>query len=178
MNNSATEACNCPDCRQSAKQATTSSSSSRTHDPDAQYGPICCSDEVVWVQRRINLQDPRFNAPVGRYKVILPDYRKLPAPCGAWIRTPEYQQSQFWRPEDQNTLVTQKNSRCEDWSTLRQMLPSRGYYKASVPPKWGIEAGRPPIPTDEPQTRFPQIRSTMSAFTDVAQVIDPTFRLF
>lgn len=158
MNKSTAEVCNCPDCCQSTKQA-----NSRTHDPDAMYAPICCSDEVVWARRRIDHIDPRFDAPVARYKVILPDYRKLPAPCGAWIRPPEYQQSQFWRPDDQNTFVTQRNSRCEDWSTLRQMLPTRGYYKASVPPKWGIEAGRPPSPTDEPQTKFPQIRSTMSA---------------
>lgn len=161
MNKSATEVSNCPHCCQSAKQDW-----SRTHDPDAMYAPICCSDEVVWVRRRINHIDPRFNAPVGRYKVILPNYRDLPAPCGAWIRPPEYQQSQFWRPGDAITLVTQRNSRSEEWSTLRQMLPSRGYYKVSVPPKWGVEARRPPVLTDEPQTRFPQVRSAMSALVE------------
>lgn len=135
------------------------------------YDPVCCSDEIVWVQRRIDPIDPRFTAPVGRYRVLLPDYRTIPAPEDpAWHRAPEYQQSQFWRPWEKTSYVTQRNSRSEEWSTLRQMLPSRGYFKPSRLTKWGIEAGRPPSPTDEPQLRFPQIRSPMSKYEQMTHL--------
>lgn len=138
---------------------------------DDPYAPVCCSDEIVWVQRRIDSIDPRFTAPVGRYRVLLADPRTLPAPVDpAWHRAPEYQQSQFWRPWEKISYVTQRNSRSEEWSTLRQMLPSRGYFKPSRLTKWGIEVGRAPSPTDEPQLRFPQIRSPMSKYETIAHL--------
>ncbi|RMX43820.1 hypothetical protein pdam_00023094 [Pocillopora damicornis] len=118
-------------------------------------------NDVVWVNKRHDPLDLRSNAPVQRSKFI----------CGP----PDMAVDNHWKRETQPSLKTfsrhleegkwypsTQATRCEEWSTLRQMFPSKGVPDRVISPRWGT--GLPLAPRFHPknQQRFPHINSPMT----------------
>ena len=118
--------------------------------------------DLVWVNKRFIPTDLRSNAPVPRTKFLyqsetntkLPEHwRKVPDP--ALKSFSRHMEEDRWFPSNQGT-------RCEEWSTLRQSLPSKGPPQRLIEPRWGtgLPLKRPLLPKIE--TRFPHINSPMT----------------
>lgn len=148
---------------------------------------ICpkCNDEVVWVRRRIDIIDPRFEAPAPRYKIVARDpdtvcvdrrkYAAAVDPCS--LPTPPT--PKCWTREAEKAIfVSQHHTRCEQWSTLREMLPSRGRAEPQKQPNWGTGRGVAPSLVGTRASRFPVYDSEMTRFVKVAHAVDPQFHLF
>ena len=123
-------------------------------------------NDVVWVNKRHDPTDLRSNAPVPKSKFIC----EPPQSSLGNNLVPEY-----WRRETQPALKTfsrhleeakwypsSQATRCEEWSTLRQMFPSKGVPNRGICPRWGT--GMPVSPVFHPQLekRFPHINSPMT----------------
>ena len=124
------------------------------------------NNELVWVVRTFNPKEPRTTAtvPVPRHKFVYPGPEKLPDVPSDWrlqvdppifsYSVPAYKQRFY--PSSQAT-------RCEEWSTLRQMLPTRGIIRRESTSRWGV--GKMPL---HPQTanknakKYPHINSPMT----------------
>lgn len=118
-------------------------------------------NDVVWVNKRHDPQDLRSNAPVQRSKFI----------CGP----PDMAVGQHWRRETQPALKTfsrhmeeekwypsNQATRCEEWSTLRQILPSKGVPGRVICPRWGTGLSGQPSFQPKIETCFPHINSPMT----------------
>ena len=117
---------------------------------------------TVWVTKRYIPLDLRVTAPVPKHKPVVPDAEQLPAPPSHWVpRQLETPGSAHIRERDR-VCPSMPSTRCEDWSTLRQMLPSRGRPHSMVPPNWGTGLGNPPSMSAQFQDRFPHINSPMT----------------
>lgn len=126
-------------------------------------------DDVTWVTKRLDINNPQtlsHHMPVTRYKLLTsPQFINWrPQPDAKWYSQPP--KFEGWTTDSgsrtERHFTTQPNTRCEEWSTLRQMLPSRGRAVRLTTPEWGIAPERPPAMTDEPQRTFPKINSCMT----------------
>ena len=119
--------------------------------------------ETVWVTKRYVPTDLRSSAPVPRHKLLSTDVKSLPRPPVHWIPASESSLRAFYRDgEEEFIYVSQPSTRCEEWSTLRQMLPSRGGYYPSTPPNWGTGLSTPPVNLCDIHRRFPHLNSPMT----------------
>ena len=120
-------------------------------------------NEVVWVNRWYTPKDLRSSAPVQRHKFLTqpqPVLSKLPS---HWVPLSEAPLTSFSRAsEEQHVYSTAPSSRCEQWSTLRQMLPSKGHCGHSLPPKWGTDSSPSSRWSRHRPKRFPHINSPMT----------------
>ncbi|CAH1791022.1 unnamed protein product [Owenia fusiformis] len=133
-------------------------------------------EETVWVNKRYIPTDFRSTAPVPRYKIVAPNL--LPEPPRYWVPLGEASLKTFDRAGDEESIYpSQPSSRCEEWSTLRQMLPSRGRPYRHSPPNWGTGASAPPQWTGKNQGRFPHINSPMTRYTDDMHLTNRLFKL-
>jgi len=64
--------------------------------------------------------------------------------------------------EEKDTYARCQSTRCEEWSTLRQMYPSKGHILRHLPPKWGTCCDTESQWSKKKQTRFPHINSPMT----------------
>ena len=119
-------------------------------------------DETVWVTRRYNPQDLRVLAPVPRHKLIVPKVRPLPLAEQHWIPVTDPPLRSFQRDREPVMFASYASTRCEDWSTLRQMLPSRGSAHKVRPPSWGMGQGLPPNIFPLSAGRLPHFNSPMT----------------
>lgn len=127
--------------------------------------PDLVNEETVWVTKRYIPTDLRVTAPVPRHKLIALNVKHLPAPEPHWI--PPAKQTTPWafsrdHEEMSQFFASQPSTRCEEWSTLRQMLPSRGSSHRAGPPNWGTGFGEPPRTSAQIQRTFPHINSPMT----------------
>ena len=135
-----------------------------------------CSQEVVWVRKRLNPKiDPRFDVPATRFKVVVPDHRMVPGPPtdSAWIPPLDVPAGLYGaRPVAEETAhyESQQNTRCEQLTTLRQMLPSRGIPNSVRPPKWTVNPSEPPAMVGHRQTHFPFLHCQMTAYEIVIKI--------
>ncbi|KAI0207971.1 hypothetical protein LSAT2_007358 [Lamellibrachia satsuma] len=138
------------------------------------------NDDVLWVQKRYTPNDLRFDAPVPRYKMVLRDGRTMQPPPMHWVKPLRANLRHYWRDRESPAIYSsQLQTRCEEWSTLRELLPSRG--RASIylqPPKWGTGASKPPYMTTDRQRQFPIVWSPMSRFIDEMHKTNREFRLY
>lgn len=117
--------------------------------------------DTVWVTKRYSPTDQRVQVPVPRYKLlrsaILPPVEKdwVP-PSNPPLRSFHRTQSKIYAPFP--------STRCEDFSTLRQMLPSSGSVHKERPPNWGTGHvyAHLPIVSERAPTRFPRVNSPMT----------------
>ena len=118
--------------------------------------------ETCWVLRRYNPSDLRSTAPVPRFK-LQANKSVHPAPRH-WVPQSEAPLRSFSRAseEKQGGLRSSPSTRSEEWSTLRQMLPSRGWSVARRPPRWGTGATEPPNTTEWKLHRFSHTNSPMT----------------
>ena len=118
---------------------------------------------TVWVIKRYVPTDLRLTAPVPRYKLMAPSVDTLAKPESHWIRPREPIPQAFQQgPQERNAFISQPSTRCEEWSTLTQMLPSRGQPDRAKPPNWGTGYAQPPPMTPDITRRFPHINSPMT----------------
>ena len=131
-------------------------------------GIMLMHDELVWVNKWYNPDDLRSSAPVQRHKFLaqpLPELSSLPS---YWVPLCEAPLKSFSRAaEEKHIHVSSPSSRCEEWSTLRQMLPSKGQCKRCSHPKWGTGMSTPPTWSTKNLKRFPHINSPMTEWDNI-----------
>jgi len=134
--------------------------------------------ETVWISKPYDPLDERDSAPVPRHKVI--DTPKAPGELASeW--TPSKEQSLrdiSRRKEETNIYSSLRTTRCEEWSTLRETLPSRGSARRIEHPRWGTGLGGAPLCTVAPPKRNPMITSAMSRYVDDMHLTHRQFKLF
>uniref|UniRef100_A0A1I8HLM1 Ribosome biogenesis protein NOP53 n=1 Tax=Macrostomum lignano TaxID=282301 RepID=A0A1I8HLM1_9PLAT len=134
--------------------------------------------QLVWLKQSVDHVEPRPVRPASRHKLLV--LRSPARPQPEWLLG--------WQPEplpptdrclpaaDGNPLrlLSHPSTRCEDWSTLRQLLPSRGRPLAAA---WDQPGGNPapPVASGRPATSFPRMRSEMTSFCDAMFVNDKDF---
>ena len=116
--------------------------------------------QTVWVTKRYIPTDLRVTAPVPRHKLFAP--KSLPQADYHWIPRMDPPLRSFERSPERAIFASHPSSRCEEYSTLRQMLPSSGSSWKRSPPNWGTSYGDPPSLIDKPPKRFPIINSPMT----------------
>ncbi|XP_064622686.1 uncharacterized protein LOC135484915 [Lineus longissimus] len=135
-----------------------------------------CYPQTVWVSKRYIPIDLRSTAPVPRYKIMSPQNR--PTPPNHWIPTNEAPlRSYECGGMSELPYVSQPSTRCEEWSSLRQMLPSSGRAVPHEPPNWGTGTSTPPKMTSEIQRRFSHVNSPMTRYVDHMHLTNRLFRL-
>jgi len=119
-------------------------------------------NDVVWVNKRHDPQDLRSNAPVQRSKFLCDPPVDISVP-GHWRRETEPALKTFSRHlEEENWYPSSPATRCEEWSTLRQILPSKGIPNRTICPRWGTGMPLPLAFHHSNQKRFPHINSPMT----------------
>lgn len=120
-------------------------------------------NELVWVDRWYPPADLHSSAPVQRYKFLAqPRPTYLPK---HWVPLSEAPLKSFSRASEEKQIqISDPASRSEEWSTLRQMLPSRGHcqYTHKKTPRWGMTASLPPPWSSTKTKRYPHINSPMT----------------
>ncbi|XP_041352941.1 uncharacterized protein LOC121371257 [Gigantopelta aegis] len=136
--------------------------------------------EVVWVTKRYDPTDLRFTAPTPRHKLVvprdLPPVQKQFVPVGL-----DPPLRYFDRDLQRDGIYIYASSPCtrsEEWSTLRQILPSKGPHFKVGPPKWGTGLGYPPFYSARPKRRNPTVNSPMTKYVDDMHIADKLFRLY
>lgn len=127
------------------------------------------NNEHVWVVRTFNPKEPRTTGtvPVPRHKFLYPGPEKVHDVPNDWClhvdppifsyAVPSYQKRFY--PSSQAT-------RCEEWSTLRQTLPTRGILKRESSQRWGVGKmpSQPKTAENNPK-RYPHINSPMTRYS-------------
>ncbi|XP_002131682.3 uncharacterized protein LOC100182412 [Ciona intestinalis] len=136
------------------------------------------SAETVWVSRPYDPLDSRDSAPVPRHKT-LDSPRPVHDLPKEWLPLRERSLRETTRrSEEKHIYPSLRTTRCEDWSTLREMLPSRGRPKRIEHPKWGTGLGGSPVMTVEQDKRNPIITSAMSRFVDEMHLTHRQFKMY
>ena len=69
--------------------------------------------DLLWVQKRYTPNDLRFDAPVPRYKMVLPDGRCLQPPPMHWMKPLRANLRHYWRDRESPAIYTsQLQVRC------------------------------------------------------------------
>lgn len=120
-------------------------------------------NDLVWVNRWYTPEDLRSSAPAQRHKFLAQRQPSLSILPAHWVPLSESPLRSFSRSHEERHIQTSHpSSRCEEWSTLRQMLPSKGHCRRHLPPKWGTGASTPPSWGRKLPKRFPAINSPMT----------------
>jgi len=131
--------------------------------------------EVVWVSKTYDPLDLRSTAPVARKKFVeTPDFKA----DGQLFHEPSVILPKWGKKWAQNILPSMQSTRCEDWSTLRCMLPSQGHPESMHPPNWGTGMSSAPPLFQTKATRFPKINSPMTRYVDDMHRTNCLFRLY
>jgi len=134
--------------------------------------------ETVWISKPYDPLDERDTAPVPRSKVI--DTPKSTGELTSeWLPTREQSLRDISRRNEEATVYPSlRTTRCEEWSTLRETLPSRGSARRIEHPRWGTGLGGAPVCSVDPPRRNPMITSAMSRFVDDMHLTHRNFKLF
>ena len=120
--------------------------------------------EVVWVRKRYDPTDLRFTVPTPRYKLVVPP--ELPPVDKHWVpKAMDPPLRCLDRDLKRDGIYIFPSSPCtrsEEWSTLRQILPSRGIHVKVSPPNWGTGSGHTPYYTARLKRRYPSVTSPMT----------------
>ena len=133
-------------------------------------------NDVVWVNKRYIPIDLRSTAPVARLKFINPS--TFPPVPTAWKQPVQPAIQYFSRQKEESQFYPfSPSTRCEEWSTLRQMLPSRGRPLKQLPPRWGCNQTTPIDFVANKEKRYPKINSPMTKYVDELHVTNRLFKL-
>lgn len=121
-------------------------------------------NNLTWVTCRYTPEDMRPTAPAQSQKFGT-EPQILPNVPSYWVPAPEAPPKSFSRASEDGTYGSSPATRSEEWSTLRQMLPSRGYHISRKPPKWGTsDTLAPPLITKARPKRYAKISSIMARY--------------
>jgi len=137
------------------------------------------SNEVVWVNKRYVPIELRSTAPVPRHKLL--NNKNITSESIATWRRPIIEPPIHSYKRQPNESLFQHSSpayQCQEWSTLRQMLGSRGVVVKKSPPLWGTNQAEPNTFDDGRRcSRFPVINSPMTSYVDAMHVTNRLFTL-
>lgn len=120
-------------------------------------------NEVVWVNKRYNPRDLRSSAPVPRSKFLQDSQAARSSVPEHWKKDVEPSLKTFSRHlEERQWYPSSQATRCEEWSTLRQTLPSRGIRDRVIAPRWGTNLLQNASFEKKTETKFPHINSPMT----------------
>ncbi|ESO90126.1 hypothetical protein LOTGIDRAFT_204264 [Lottia gigantea] len=129
---------------------------------------------LVWVTKRYIPTDLRVSAPVPRRKIVTSE---LPPLDRNWKIASDQSLRSFERRDDR-VYLSHPSTRSEEWSTLRQSLPSRGTMFKPNPPNWGSGySGTSSFSGNRPK-RFPLVNSPMTRYVDDMHKTNPLFTLY
>lgn len=121
-------------------------------------------NKLAWVNRSYTPLDLRSTIPAQAHKFL----GSSRPPCSVppcWVPRPEAPSKKHSGRVAEGELMTPSSqaTRSEEWSTLRQTLPSRGHYAKNKPEKWGTsgELALPTISQSRPRN-YPKINSVMT----------------
>lgn len=122
--------------------------------------------QLVWVNRWYTPDDLRTIAPVQRHKFLAQPVPSLSSLPDHWVPPSEAPLKVFSRAAEEEGVYASSapSSRCEQWSTLRQMLPSNGHCIQHIPPKWGTGFATPPSRSQRTPKQLPHINSPMTKY--------------
>ena len=131
-------------------------------------------NQLTWTNRRYTPADLRSTMPVQAHKFI--GHTRPSSVQQCWVprcEPPPQTYSAHPRPGTSGALAVEGRLMCpsspatrsEEWSTLRQMLPSRGHYLKQKPEKWGTSGALalPNVSQSRPYY-FPKINSPMTKY--------------
>ena len=127
-------------------------------------------DEVVWVSSTYNPNRPQTSAakvPVPRYNLVYPMPDRLSNVPVEWrlhTNPPIYSYSR--QSEEKSFYPSTPATRCQEWSTLRELFPSKGRHTKEPSYRWGTgPTFFRPIPTTREKkqgSEFSHINSPMT----------------
>ena len=121
------------------------------------------NNEVIWVHKRYDPQDLRSNAPVQRSKFLCDTAEVDGTVPEHWRRETQPALKTFSRHlEEEKWYSSSPATRCEEWSTLRQILPSKGVPSRTACPRWGTGAAKVSEFKFRNKKHFPHINSPMT----------------
>ncbi|GFO16923.1 hypothetical protein PoB_004342800 [Plakobranchus ocellatus] len=133
--------------------------------------------QTVWITKRYAPTDERVLAPVPRHKHVVPrQVRSLRDGEDHWIPASDPPLASFNRCPPNHLYISHCASRCEDWSTLRQMLPPYATVVRVGQPRWGVTQAPPPTPSARLPPRFPHINSCMTNYVDEMALTNRQFK--
>merc|ERR1739838_879895 len=136
--------------------------------------------ELVWVSKPYEPLDGRESAPVARFKAV----KNVPTSPGGlsadWKSVEEHVTvANIPRSrEEKDVYPSMPSTRCENWSSLREILPSRGIPKRFEHPRWGTGLGGSPQMTTVEPRRHPIINSAMTRYVDAMHLTNKEFKMF
>ncbi|CAL1533885.1 unnamed protein product [Lymnaea stagnalis] len=134
--------------------------------------------EMVWVTQRYNPLDERVRAPVPRHKLFVPRTTPLPESERYWIPKSTTSPTTFGNAHRSNFMfVSHPATRCEDYSTLRQMLPTYSNIVRVDQAKWGVSGSMTERQTARMPLRFPHVNGCFTKFIDEGNRIHQGFKL-
>lgn len=124
--------------------------------------PVRQDNKLIWSNRWYNPSDLRFTTPVQAEKFSASQPIASDAPVH-YVPVSEASIKSFSRASEEKDIYARcQSTRCEEWSTLRQMYPSKGHVLRHLPPKWGTWFDTKSQWSKKKQTRFPHINSPMT----------------
>ena len=137
------------------------------------------SNEVVWVNKRYIPIELRSTAPVPRHKLL--NSENITSESTSTWRRPIIEPPVHSYKRQAKESLFQRSSpayQCQEWSTLRQMLGSRGAVVKKSPPLWGTNQAEPnTFDNGKRSSRFPVINSPMTSYVDAMHVTNRLFTL-
>ncbi|XP_039271959.2 uncharacterized protein LOC120346316 [Styela clava] len=134
--------------------------------------------ETVWVSKSHDPTDMRSTAPAPRHKPIIKE-GSVKDLSPEWL--PPHQRSlrEINRANEEKCIYpSYRITRCEDWSTLREMLPSQGRPERIGSENWGTSMTDPPSLVPNSSTRHPMINSAMSRYVDDMNLKHRQFKMY
>merc|ERR1719427_254628 len=132
---------------------------------------------ITWVNMPDNPLDLRSTAPVSRHKSLYKGNIKLTENQKHWIPQEEIPIGEKSRSNEEKTIYPyHRKTRCEEWSTLRAILPSIGHTDIRRPGDW-CQGSEPRRLTDNRQESFPRHCSEMTRYTDAMGLTNRLFNL-
>lgn len=136
--------------------------------------------ELAEIQRKSALTKLSSNTVLiaSQLKSLDSNVAVLPSISSVW-RRPVDPPIQFYARPDKEYKVFPYSplSRCEEWSTLRQMLPSTGLVLKKYPPRWGSNPAEPVKFSGDKGVHFPIINSPMTSYVDEMHATHHLFKL-
>ncbi|XP_065177689.1 uncharacterized protein LOC135808429 [Sycon ciliatum] len=123
--------------------------------------------EVTWVHKTHCKNDERSVYPA---RTVKPMAEKYPPPEPVpkyWVQVPDAQLGTFSRESEETMHYRScQGTRCEEWSSVREMLPSQGFPLPHLQKKWGTSGTEPPPNTSKRTKRFTHFNSTNTGYMD------------
>jgi len=124
--------------------------------------PVTKHTEINWSDRWYTPNDLRFTTPVQSVKFFDQQPKSADAPAH-YVPVSEASIKSFSRAVEEKAIYNRcQSTRCEEWSTLRQMYPSKGHVLRHLPPRWGTNFDAAACWSKKKQPRFPHINSPMT----------------